>query len=197
MVDPSEKQLLEAVHKGDENAFARLYDLYHERVRLAAWRVTHRPDWLDEIVNESWCRAFAARKSYDPARPFLVWIAGIVQNVYREQCRKSPLTLSAGPREDSVAETGLDPEEAAAEAEALSVLNECIGRLSAEDAVILRLRYFEDKPLRLVAEEVNVAESTLRAVRLPEILERLRRCMKSKGLEIPSIFSAQGPTEMQ
>lgn len=197
MALPSENELLKAVQAGDDSAFARLYELYQERVRLAAWRVSHRPDWLDEIVNESWCRAFAARTSYDPARPFLVWMAGIVQNVYREQCRKSPLTLSSGNPKSVEDLDEIDPESVASEAELLSTLNRCVSQLSDVDAAIVRLRFFEDKPLRVVAKEVSISESTLRTTTIPAIMDRLRKCMTSQGFEISRIFSAQDPAEMQ
>lgn len=181
-----------AVAGGDEGAFARLYQACREKVRLIAWRVSHRADWIDEIVHDAWCRAFEQRKSYDPSRPFLVWMAGIVQNVYREQCRKSRVTISdLGSRgEEATAELG--PQEIAEEAETLSGLNDCLSRLGPEDARIIRLRFFESKTLRLISEELRIAESTLRAQRLPEIMEALRRCMASKGIEISELFPAHG-----
>lgn len=194
MGERSEKQLQNALRSGDEAAFARLYDICHERVRLVAWRISHRADWLDEILNESWCRAYELRASYDPSRPFVVWMAGIVQNVYREQCRKSPLT--AGDRED-MREGGESPEALAAESELLSGLNDCIGRLAKEDGQIVRKRFFEGQPLRLIAEELRIPESSLRAQRLPGIMDALRRCMKGKGLEISEVFSAQDGGESQ
>ena len=93
MDTPTDEQLFEAIRRGDNQAFESIYDRYQQRGRLAAWRISHRPDWVDEILNESWCRAFKARTSYNGSRPFLVWFGGILQNVYREQCRKSPTTI--------------------------------------------------------------------------------------------------------
>ncbi|RIK67845.1 MAG: hypothetical protein DCC65_05070 [Planctomycetota bacterium] len=194
MGDRSEKQLEQALGEGDEAAFARLYDRCHERVRLVAWRVSHRSDWLDEILNESWCRAYEQRRAYDSSRPFVVWMAGIVQNVYREHCRKSPTTTGDRPDERISFES---PETVASEAELLSGLNECMGRLSPEDAVVVRRRYFDGATLRVIAEELRIPESTLRSQRLPAIMEALRRCMTAKGLEISEIFSAQEGPEGQ
>lgn len=186
------QKALQAISRGDESAFGRAYGLYHARARLVAWRVSHRADWVDDIVNEAWCRAFAQRKTYDPDRPFLVWMAGIIQNVYREHCRQSRLTVGEGSVRPDI--DHLTPEALAGESELLSGLHECMARLNPEEARILRLRYFESKPLRVVAKEVNIAESTLRDGRLPVILQALRRCMEKKGLDIPEFFSAQeGP----
>ncbi len=199
MHSEAEKKLLDAIRAGDEAAFERLYDLYHARVRLAAWRISHRGDWLDDLLNETWCRAFDQRRAYNPKWPFLVWMAGILRNVYREQCRQSPVTLPTDQaRVAGSPETeGLDPQRLAHEAEALAGLNECLSRLGAEDALIVRLRYFEGKPLRVVAKEVRIAESTLRDSRLPAVLASLRRCLSEKKIEIPDFFSAQGGGESQ
>jgi RNA polymerase sigma-70 factor (ECF subfamily) len=197
MADRSEKQLFADLRAGDDAAFDRVYDLYHQRVRLTAWRISHRRDWVDELVNETWCRAFEQRKRYQPDRSFLVWMAGIVLNVYREHCRSSPTTVG-GPHDLRPAETSdPSPESVAAEAELLVGLNDCMARLATQDARIVRLRFFDGESLRLVAQEVNVPEATLRERDLPRILSALRRCMEAKGLKIDDIFSAQGGLERQ
>ncbi len=199
MDDAAEKKLLDAIRAGEEAAFERLYDLYHARVRLTAWRITHRADWLDDLLNEAWCRAFDQRRAYNPKWPFLVWMAGILRNVYREHCRQSPMTLTADDvRLAGGAETeDLDPQSLADAAEALAALNDCLSRLGAEDARIVQLRYFEGKSLRFVANEVRIAESTLRDSRVPAILATLRRCLAKKKIEIPAFFSAHGEGESQ
>ncbi len=195
MTDGSEKTMLQALSSGDERAFERAYSAYAERARLVAWRVSHRADWVDDILNESWCRAFDQRTSFDPERRFLVWLTGIIRNVYREWCRKSPLTLDAEDRPGDVDRQ--DPEQVAHEAEVLAALNDCLARLPAGDASIIRLRYFEGRTLRAVAEETGLPESTLRDRRIPDLLGRLRRCLHEKKIEFSEIFSAQGPDELQ
>lgn len=198
MNDQDEQRLLEAVSRGDERAFEEIYGLFSGRVRLAAWRVSHRSDWLDEIVNEAWYRAFQNRKSYNASKPFLYWMAGIVQNVYREHCRKSPLTLSAGsPDPTKIRLDEVTPEQLADEAETLSGLNDCVSRLSAEDQALVRLRFFDNKSLRDVASEIGVPESTVRETRIPAVLDALKRCLSAKGLRFSHIFPAQGGDEMQ
>jgi RNA polymerase sigma-70 factor (ECF subfamily) len=200
MADRSEKELFDAVLAGDEQAFERVYDRYHQRARVIAWRVSHRPDWVDDILNEAWCRAFRLRRTYNPDQPFAAWFAGIVRNVYREQCRKSVATFDAS-LDDPAGRTAeiddLDPERIAAQAELLAGLNDCIGRLEPLDARIVRLRFFEEMTLRTVAKEVQISESTLREIRLPAAFRALRRCLDKKGIRFSDIFPAQAGDEMQ
>ncbi len=200
MTNRSDRELLNAVARGDERAFERLYELFSRPARLAAWRVSHRPDWVDDILSESWCRAFDQRTTYNPKYPFLVWLAGIIRNVYREFCRKSPLTLapdelggSVGP--DDVDE--LEPEAIAHQTEVLLALNDCVSRLSASEAEIVRRRFFAGETLRAVSEGVNVPEATLRTKIIPTLLDRLRRCMRRKNIEFSEFLPAQGAGETQ
>ncbi len=196
MADRSEAEILEAVSRGDTSAFEWLYDRYHQRVRLMAWRLSHRPDWIDDLVNEAWCRAFKQREKYRASTSFAAWLAGIVQNVYREQCRKS---AGAAAREGSSgdgiadqAESGeMRPETVAGEAEVLENLSDCVSQLSDDEGQMVRLRFFQEMPLRAMAKELGVAESTLRDNRLPAAIQKLRKCLKCKGIDFLQYFPAQ------
>lgn len=190
MTDPVDLEFGEAIRSGDQAAFERAYDRYRQRVRLAAWRISHRTDWVDDLLNEAWCRAFRQRTTYRPDVPFPSWMTGILLNVYREQCRRSvaeaktasdggPTALGAEP----------SPVDVAAEAEVLEGLNDCVQRLTAEDARIIELRFFKGMPLRSVAKEVGIPESTLREARLPAAFEALRRCLERKKIGMTQLLS--------
>lgn len=196
MTDPSEAQLTNKLAQGDARAFEGLYLLFNERVRLAAWQMCRRPDWIDDVVNEAWRRAYEARAEFDPGRPFLVWVVGILRNCCREYAR-SRLRLSTGGDDPLNAIADADPAHLAAQADLLAALDACVRALPAQDQAIVRKRFFEGKPLRIVAQEVGVAESTLRDGRLPDLFDRLRACLASRGLDISSIFSAQAASGMQ
>jgi RNA polymerase sigma-70 factor (ECF subfamily) len=200
MPDRSERELFEAVLAGDNQAFERIYDRYQQRTRLMAWRVSHRPDWVDDLVNETWFRAFRMRKTYKPDRPFAVWMAGILQNVYREHCRKSPTTLDSAAEVAQAAVGDIEdqsPEKIAAEAEVLEGLNECIARLDGPDTRIIRLRFFDGLTLRAISKEVALPESTIREIRLPAAYTALRKCLDKKGIRLSEVFPAQDPGSRQ
>lgn len=192
MAEPTDAELFRAVHAGDDRGFERLYDRYCERARLVAWRVSHRGDWVDELLNEAWCRAFRLRQQFQGDR-FLVWFGGILQNVYREHCRASPTTMGS-PGASAVGPTSEDlvhPEKIAAEAELLSGLNDCVSRLDPEEARLVRLRFFEGLTLRAIAQEVKTPEATIREQRLPGIFAKLRKCLEKKGIEFSQLSPAQ------
>jgi RNA polymerase sigma factor (sigma-70 family) len=192
----SDKELFEAVAAGDDRAFEVAYRRFQERARLMAWVLSRRADWIDDVLNEAWCRAFRLRRSYDPGTSFPIWLAGIIRNVYREHCRASPTTAEADPDVGG----GIDrqtPEQIAGRAELLAALEACIRRLDEIDAAIVRLRFFDGQSLRHVAQEVRVPEATLRDVRLPQIYRTLQRCLSEKGIQISEVFPAQERAESQ
>lgn len=194
MSEPTDADIFEAVRAGDDAAFEGVYDRYHQRARVLAWRVSHRGDWVDDLLNEAWCRAFSSRDKYDPARPFLVWFGGILQNVYREHCRQSPTTLGGTGSGPDALEGGIDainPEKIASEAELLVALNDCVEALDEESARLVRLRFFENKTLRAVAKEVMIPEATLRERKLPAVFRRLKACLDKKGIDSSQLFPAQ------
>jgi RNA polymerase sigma factor (sigma-70 family) len=188
-------QWRELIHSGDQKAFERAYEQCHQQVRLMAWRVSHRPDWVDDLVNEVWCRAFRLRTGYDPQTPFLVWVGGILQNVYREFCRGSRGGTSESGMDVLVDET--NPERIAAEAELLAGLDDCVKRLAPTDAELIRLRFYQERPLREIAQAVGIPESTLREVRLPAAFRALRRCLEHKNIRFSELFPAQDGPERQ
>lgn len=197
MSDRTENEITRSIAHGDERDFARAYDLFRTRVRLVAFRISHRSDWIDDLENEAWCRAFKQRDAYDAKTPFLVWMSGILRNVYRELCRNSHLTLDdrAMPTAEKI--DLISPENLAHEAEVLSALNECMAGLEPGDAQIVRLRYFENMTLRAVAQEVMIPEATLREKTIVKLLNQLRACLRSKNIDFSEIFSAQDRDELQ
>ncbi len=182
------------VARDDPRAFEKLYVQFNVRLRLAAWRICRRGDWVDDLTNESWRRAFESRATFDSSRPFLVWLTGIMRNVYREQARTRLRVVDPNVPDEL---DRLDPATLADEAELLAAIDDCVKRLPAEDRDIVRARFFEALPLRAVAEKVRIPEATLRETRLPLICDRLRKCLQTKGLENSRIFSAQGGLETQ
>ena len=201
MTDPSSDELFNAVLAGDESAFEGVYNLYHQRARLIAWKVSHRADWIDDLLNEAWCRAFRLRLSYNPERPFLVWFGGILQNVYREHCRKSPTTLGAAGDGPEGVDGGVDlvePEALVSEAELLMTLNDCVEGLTREEQDLVRWRFFEGQSLRAVAQRLGIAEATVRENRLPPVMAKLQRCLRTKGItDIFPFSTAHGPEDAQ
>jgi RNA polymerase sigma factor (sigma-70 family) len=180
---------LARIPTGDERAFEQAYHAYGQRVRLMAWRICRRQDQIDDMVSEAWIRAFRERANYDATRPFPLWIAGILKNVYREMARaNASANRPANVENRAGAVDDLDPESIVADAQQLDALNDCVSALGATDQRIVSLRFFEGMTLRLVAKEVSVAEATLRESRLPAIFESLRACLDKKGVPIPEIF---------
>ena len=74
----SDERLMELVRKGDEPAFAALYDRYQGRLMS----YFHRMLWKDreraqDFVQELFTKLAQRPESYDPSRPFSTWLFSV------------------------------------------------------------------------------------------------------------------------
>lgn len=76
-LDKSEKELVERAMKGDQMAFRALYEIHERSVR---GRVSGYFRWkadVDDVVSESFQKAFSALPSFDKDREFRPWLLTI------------------------------------------------------------------------------------------------------------------------
>ena len=76
-MDASDKQLIEAAIAGDQTAYRMLYQIHEKAVR---GRVGGYFKWkadVDDVVSESFQKAFGALGSFDTSREFRPWILTI------------------------------------------------------------------------------------------------------------------------
>ena len=76
-LDKSEKELVERAVQGDQTAFRALYEIHERSVR---GRVSGYFRWkadVDDVVTESFQKAFSALSSFDREREFRPWLLTI------------------------------------------------------------------------------------------------------------------------
>lgn len=76
-LDKSEKELVERAVQGDQTAFRALYEIHERSVR---GRVSGYFRWkadVDDVVSESFQKAFSALSSFDREREFRPWLLTI------------------------------------------------------------------------------------------------------------------------
>ena len=74
-------ELLAASGRGDERAFARLYELTCGRLYAIALRLLRRADWAEEVLQESYVKIWHHAAGYQSglSQP-LTWMTSIVRN---------------------------------------------------------------------------------------------------------------------
>ena len=158
--DPPDVELVARVRGGDEAAFEELFNRHRRRVALIAGRFFRQREQIEEIIQESFTKAYFALGDFSNQQEasFAAWIARIAYNSCYDELRRMKRRHESGlsdiSEEDSswlretarAVETGGDVESVAVTRD---LADKLLSRLSPEDRLVL---------VMLDAEEMSVAE---------------------------------------
>ena len=154
--------LVARVLGGEEEAFEELFERHRRRVALIASRFFRRPEQIEEVVQESFTKAYFALSDFNarPGGSFAAWLARIAFNVCYDELRRQgrrPETALEDVTAEEAAALGrrLREEGAGADAEKAAVSRDLaeklLGRLSPEDRAVLVMLEVEEMPVAEIA----------------------------------------------
>jgi len=179
--------LADAARGGDERAFEELFLRHRRRVALIASRFFRRPEQIEEVVQESFTKAYFALADFN-ARPdgsFAAWLARIAFNVcydeLRRQGRRPETALEDVTAEESAAlsrrlHDGGGGNNAESAAVSRDLAEKLLRRLSPEDRVVLVLLEVEEMPVAEIAGVLGWSLSKVK-VRAHRARVALRRAL--------------------
>src|SRR5437762_2311546 len=88
---PYETELLHQLIKGDEKAFAGIYEFYQGRIFLFAFRLTKSKTEAEEIVQEVFVKLWMKRENIDLEKNFASYIIRITKNLILDRLKKAAL----------------------------------------------------------------------------------------------------------
>ena len=151
-----------------------LVDSHSRPVFRLAFRMTGNEQDAEDIVQETFLRAYRALDRFDPQAQVSTWLYAIASNcaidLLRRRKRRGPqVELDRdGHAEPAGAEPG--PERRAVHRELGARVQAELGRLAPKERVAFTLRHFEDLSIREIADlmgtpEGSVKNNIFRAVR--------------------------------
>lgn len=155
-----EQRLILAAQQGDRPAFARLVERYWDRLYRWLYRLTRDRHSAEDLVQDSFLKAFAGLKKFQAGTNFAAWLFRIAHNNFANHCRASSRMREALP--EDLPDRHQDPLEEAVSAEELRKLTQAIHRLPTEFRAALLLRVEEDLSFRQIAEVLDLTEETAR-----------------------------------
>jgi RNA polymerase sigma-70 factor (ECF subfamily) len=179
VVTPSDAEVAARVRGGDIEAFAVLVDRHHARlVRYASHMLGNLAD-AEEVVQESFVRAFEALGRYDERDQFGAWITRILVN----RCRSA---VARRRDEEPLDEATLVWADGEDRAEAMAVREElahALAQLPREQREALVLRYTEDRTFDEMAALTGAGVSALK-MRVKRACERLRALLEESRARV-------------
>ncbi len=168
---------IEKAKRGDQVAFTFLLDFFWNEVYGFMLKRTQNETDTEDIVIETFAKAFDKIASYNPEYAFNTWLIAIAKNVHIDLLRKkkSALFIEITDEEDqqayNVADTSLSAEDELIKEQNLSSLLECIRQLKQHYQEVIQLRYFQELSYQEIAEQLdeplnNVKIKLLRAKKL-------------------------------
>jgi RNA polymerase sigma-70 factor, ECF subfamily len=178
-IDDPDRELLQRVGRGDQAAFAELYDAMAGLVHGVVLRVVRDPSQSEEVVQEVFVELWRVAPRFDAERGSVTsWVATIahrraVDRVRSEQASRNRIEREVSKVErdhDSVAESVIDSDHTDFERRRV---RRALDRLTSMQRQAVELAYFGGYTYREVAALLEVPEGTIKT-RIRDGMIRLR-----------------------
>jgi len=173
-------RLAQAVALGaDRQAFAALFRHFAPRVKSYLMLGGTGEAVAEELTQEAMVNVWRKASSFDPERASLsTWVFAIARNLRADYFRRHSSRTIYGAEEEAAerpdAMPPLDEHILARELEAR--VRQALDRLSDEQALILRLSFFEERPHARIAAELGIPLGTVKS-RVRLAVNHLRRLL--------------------
>jgi RNA polymerase sigma-70 factor, ECF subfamily len=189
-----ESALVARAKSGDLDAFSELVKHYDRRVFRMAKQITQNDDDAEDVLQESFLKAYTHLDSFHGESKFYTWLVRIAVNEALMKLRKRrsdrtvPLDDPIDTGEDSVireiAVWDENPEERYSREELAEVLDEAIQSLKPAYRTVFILRDIEELSIEETAEALNLSISAVKSRLLRarlQLREKLTRQFRRKG----------------
>lgn len=187
-IEPSDVALVKQASDGDETAFEELFNRHRRRVSAIASRFFRQREQIEEIVQESFTKAYFALSDFSNTQEnsFAAWLARIAFNTCYDELRRlkrrPESALSDVSEEESLflkkhlfaAEAGRDIESATVSRDLATKL---LSRLSPEDRLVLVMLDAEGMSVNEIAKLMKWSVPKVK-VRAHRARASLRRVLK-------------------
>lgn len=176
---PSLEALLVAVGRDrDRSAFASLFEHFAPRLKAYLRRLGVDAGGCEELVQEVMLLVWRRAETYDPAQALAsTWVFTIARNKRVDTLRREHRP-EFDPDDPCLVPDPAEPADRRVEAaQTAGRLRAALGALPPEQADLLRLAYFEDKPHSVIAAERGLPLGTVKS-RLRLAMERLRKALR-------------------
>jgi RNA polymerase sigma-70 factor (ECF subfamily) len=159
--------------RGDRAAFAALFAYFAPRVKSYMLRLGAEPLLAEELAQEALLAVWRKAAAFDPAKAApSTWIFTIARNLRIDAARRS---RRGDPSDDpsDAPDAAPAPDEALVAAQSESRVRQALLTLPLEQAEVVRLSFFADKPHSEIAEALSLPLGTVKS-RLRLAMRRLR-----------------------
>ena len=196
----ADKDLVLRAREGDREAFAEIVRTHQRRIYAVAMRMTRRHEVADDIVQDTFVRAYRGLGRFEVGRPLRPWLTRIAVNLAinylngaasREQPlytedepggrgRSEAARASRQERLDANPERALESEELALD------LERAVSLLPLEQRTVFLLKVVEEMRYEEIAKLLGISEGTVMS-RLSRARGRLKVMLAAHVGQVPKV----------
>ncbi len=179
-MDERDALLLERVAAKDRGAFQELYQRYYQRLFGFIFKLTRRPEVVEEALNDTLLAVWKGAGSFGGRSRPSTWILGIAHR----QALKSLSRVRRAERDAEVVpdEPPEGPESLAARRELASTLGRALSQLPPEQRAVVELTYYHGCSYSEIAGIVGCPVNTVKT-RMFHARRRLRGMLAAVGVD--------------
>lgn len=169
--------------EGDVGAFEEIVMKYQGTLAAGFHRFTTVRLDLEDMVQETFLRAWKGLPKWHPDKPFIHWLQRIATRVALEFCRRRKRSPLGHQLDDPSGYREEQPEHAAKkdiEVSSLSEAQALLALLPPEDCALLTLQYIEELPLQEISSRFGWSLTNTK-VRAHRARNRLRKELLKHG----------------
>lgn len=182
-----EQEAIQRLRRGDPGGLEPLVHCYQVQAIRTAFLITRDAGLAQEIVQESFLRAYRSIRGFDGRRPFGPWFMRSVVNATLKAMKRSErlFELDPGGDEGILAELTAQAEAVESQVESAELSQriwDALERLSPRQRAVIVQRYFLEMSEKEMAAEGGTAVGTIKWL-LNAARERLRRLLVERSDE--------------
>ncbi len=187
MSHEDDSALIKKALAGDQTAYQRLMARYKSGVFHIVFKMVRNREEADDLVQETFMKAFASLASYREEFRFTTWLYRIAANAAIDSLRKQkieamsldePVETEEGTVGLEIADTSFNPEENALKKEKGVSILDAIASLPPKYREVIELVHLKEKPYDEIAAILKVPVGTVKA-RIFRARELLKKKLKS------------------
>ncbi len=182
MGSQDENILIEKTLKGDVHSFELIVKNYHMMVYTLAYRVLKNREEAEELAQDVFLKVYQSLAKFNRKSKLSTWIYRITYNAsinkYKSQKRKIDAIELDNSIEFSISNSS-DALHDISFKEKREIINDSILKLPETEKIIVTLYYFEELPIKEVAEIVGITPQNVK-IKLHRSRKKLYEELKDK-----------------
>jgi RNA polymerase sigma factor (sigma-70 family) len=185
----SEQALVTSALAGDQKAYKTLFEMYRQAIFHITVKIVRNSDEANDLVQETFIKAFGSLKTYDHNYRFSTWLYKIAANSSIDFLRKrkidslsldKPIPTRDGDVQMEIPDNTYNPEHDLRNRERTIGIEEAIDSLPEKYREVIVLRHKEDRSYEEIAAMLKVPVGTVKAriFRARELLKKKLRTFR-------------------